>query len=176
MPTIADVEPVTELLRTLVPAESLAHGALAVVPLVAPQLPEPGWLTLAEAGDRVTIGEVSEGGSVPDVTVNNGADRPLLLLDGEELVGAKQNRILNATVLVAARSQITIPVSCVEAGRWGYRGRQLVPGDARLLRPVRAGDRGGAGRACSRVGPDGRPRVSVGAVDRGRHPAEPGRV
>src|SRR5262249_47579383 len=97
MPTIADVEPVTELLRTLVPAESLAHGALAVVPLVAPQLPEPGWLTLAEAGDRVTIGEVSEGGSVPDVTVNNRPDRPPLPLDGEELVGAKQNRMLNAT-------------------------------------------------------------------------------
>jgi len=137
MPTIADVEPVTELLRTLVPAESLAHGALAVVPLVAPQLPEPGWLTLAEAGDRVTIGEVSEGGSVPDVTVNNGADRPLLLLDGEELVGAKQNRILNATVLVAARSQITIPVSCVEAGRWDYRGRHFAPGDGSLYASLR---------------------------------------
>jgi len=45
--------------------------------------------------------------------VANGADRPLLLLDGEELIGAKQNRILNTTVLVAAHTEVTIPVSCV---------------------------------------------------------------
>jgi hypothetical protein len=42
----------------------------------------------------------------------------LLLLDGEELVGAKQNRILNTTVLVDAHVTVTIPVSCVEQGRW----------------------------------------------------------
>ena len=36
------------------------------------------------------------------------APRPLLLLDGEQLVGAKQNRILNMTVLVAAQSEVTI--------------------------------------------------------------------
>jgi hypothetical protein len=41
--------------------------------------------------------------------------------DGEQLVGAKQNRILNMTVLVAAETEVTIPVSCVERGRWGYR-------------------------------------------------------
>jgi len=29
-------------------------------------------------------------------------------------VGAKQNRILNMTVLVAAQSEVTIPVSCVQ--------------------------------------------------------------
>ncbi len=43
---------------------------------------------------------------------------PVLLLDGEELVGAKQNRVLNLTILVAAQSTLTIPVSCVERGRW----------------------------------------------------------
>ena len=42
----------------------------------------------------------------------------MLLLDGEELVGAKQNRVLNLTILAPARQAITIPVSCVEAGRW----------------------------------------------------------
>ena len=68
----------------------------------------------------------------------NGTDRPLLLLDGEELIGAKQNRILNTTVLVAAHTEVTIPVSCVEQGRWGYRGRQLRPGDASLYASLRA--------------------------------------
>ncbi len=45
----------------------------------------------------------------------------MLLYDGEELVGAKQNRILNVTVLVGAGAKLPIPVSCVEQGRWTAR-------------------------------------------------------
>ena len=37
-----------------------------------------------------------------ELRVANLGDLPLLLLDGEQLVGARQNRILNMTVLVAA--------------------------------------------------------------------------
>jgi len=48
----------------------------------------------------------------------NRGDRPVLLIDGEELVGAKQNRVLNLTILAPAQSEIVIPVSCVEQGRW----------------------------------------------------------
>lgn len=81
---------------------------------------------LEQASDRARVTEVSEAGSVPFLQVANGADRPLLLVDGEELIGAKQNRILNTTVLVAAHAEVTIPVSCVERGRWGYRGREFV--------------------------------------------------
>jgi hypothetical protein len=40
-------------------------------------------------------------------------------------VGAKQNRLVNATFLVAGLSKITVPVSCVEQGRWVYRGREF---------------------------------------------------
>ena len=39
---------------------------------------------------------------MPELRVANLGDLPLLLLDGEQLVGARQNRILNMTVLVAA--------------------------------------------------------------------------
>ena len=44
----------------------------------------------------------------------------MLILDGEELVGAKQNRLVNATLLIAAQVELVIPVSCVERGRWHH--------------------------------------------------------
>ena len=102
------------------------------------EVPEVAQLTLDEAGDSARVSEVSEAGGVPFLKVANGADRPLPLLDGEELIGAKQNRIRNTTVLVAARTEVTIPVSCVEQGRWGYRGRQFRSGDASLYASRRA--------------------------------------
>ena len=125
MPTLNEVPEVAKLLATILTGEPVTHGALAVIPLLA-NLDDPDWLTLDEAGDRARVTEVSEAGSVPFLQVANGADRPLRLVDGEELIGAKQNRILNTTVLVAAHAEVTIPVSCVERGRWGYRGREFV--------------------------------------------------
>jgi hypothetical protein len=83
---------------------------------------------LADAGIAsgiVSIEEVSESGSVPDLLVENKGDVRVLFLEGEELVGAKQNRILNTSVLIAAHSKMKIPVSCVEQGRWRYRSRQF---------------------------------------------------
>jgi hypothetical protein len=138
MPTLNDVPEAAQLLASVLTAEPVTHGALAVIPLLAPNLDAPDWLTLEETGDRVRVTEVSEAGSVPFLKVVNEADQPVLLLDGEELIGAKQNRILNTTVLVAAHAEVTIPVSCVEEGRWGYRGRQFRPGDASLFASLRA--------------------------------------
>ena len=66
---------------------------------------------------------ISEGGSVPDLLVENKGDVRVLFLEGEELVGAKQNRILNTSVLVAAHTKIKIPVSCVEQGRWHHTSK-----------------------------------------------------
>ena len=138
MPTLHDVPEVAQLLASVLTAEPVIHGALAVIPLLGHNLDDPAWLTLEDAGDRVRVTEVSEAGSVPFLKVVNEAAHPLLLLDGEELIGAKQNRILNTTVLVAAHAEVTIPVSCVEEGRWGYRGRQFRPGDASLFASLRA--------------------------------------
>ena len=77
----------------------------------------------ALADESLLIEEISEGGSVPDLLVENRGDVRVLFLEGEELIGAKQNRILNTSVLVAAHTKVKIPVSCVERGRWGYRSR-----------------------------------------------------
>ncbi len=78
---------------------------------------------LAKKSARVT--EVSEGGSVPELKFVNEAGQPVFLLDGEELVGAKQNRVLNLSILVPAGKTLVIPVSCVEQGRWHHRSREF---------------------------------------------------
>ncbi len=77
----------------------------------------------ALALDAAEITEISAQGSVPELLVVNKAAKPVFLLDGEELVGAEQNRIVNLTILVPAQAKVTIPVSCVEAGRWRSRSR-----------------------------------------------------
>lgn len=93
-------------------------------PLFCAQERGPDYLSMSEAltAGLLTVTEVSRGGSVPNAKVTNTADIAVLLLDGEELVGAKQNRTLNTTILVAAKSELIVPVSCTEAGRWSYRG------------------------------------------------------
>jgi len=65
---------------------------------------------------RVT--EIHQAGSVSELRFDNSSDLPVLLLGGEELIGAKQNRVLNLTILAPPKQTTIIPVSCVEAGRW----------------------------------------------------------
>ena len=45
----------------------------------------------------------------------------MILVDGEEVVGGDQNRIINSTVLVDAQSEMEISVSCSEENRWDYK-------------------------------------------------------
>jgi hypothetical protein len=78
---------------------------------------------IAEGKVRVT--ELQAGGSVPELRLENDGGLPVLLVDGEELVGAKQNRVLNLTILAAAKQVTVIPVSCVEAGRWRMESADL---------------------------------------------------
>lgn len=73
----------------------------------------------------VEITEINEGGNVGEVKVINKAVTPLLLLDGEEIIGSKQNRILNSTIIVPAKSEKIIPVSCTESGRWHYKSSKF---------------------------------------------------
>lgn len=104
-------------------------GPLTVVALLGPSRQDPLYDLLTEAtAAEVTVREVSTSGTVPEVTVENSLDRAIYLMDGQELIGAKQNRILNTDVVVPAKSSAHIPVSCVEAGRWSYTSRNFSPG------------------------------------------------
>ncbi len=100
--------------------EETTFKNLTMFPLVIDGTVERDYLTLDEAlaDGTAKVTEVSASGSVPELQFLNEGDRPVLLLDGEELVGAKQNRVLNLSILAPAHKAITIPVSCVEQGRW----------------------------------------------------------
>ena len=93
-------------------------GPLAVFPVFGPvpRLDYESFATARMKGFR--IGELQGGASVNDLHVENPTDRNVLLFEGEEVLGAQQNRTFDVSVLVAADTSLTVPVSCVEAGRW----------------------------------------------------------
>ena len=121
------MHPVTSLLADLKVGEPLTFRQMSTFPLHASCGPIVDYLLLAEAlaDGLVSVRETSRSGSVPDLVVENRADRPVLIVDGEEMVGAKQNRVANLTVLVAAAKSTTIPVSCVEQGRWSWQSDEF---------------------------------------------------
>ena len=67
------------------------------------------------------ITQVSKERHVPELRFINSGDRRVFLLDGEEVIGAKQNRVFNVSIMVSAGKTIMLPVSCVEAGRRSHR-------------------------------------------------------
>jgi len=98
------------------------HLNLALFPLIAEFDRIPRYLLLDDALERklARVTEVSAEGRVPELAFENSSAEKILLVDGDELVGAKQNRILNLSILVGGGQKLTIPVSCVEQGRWRY--------------------------------------------------------
>ncbi|HZD44093.1 MAG TPA: DUF6569 family protein [Methanomicrobiales archaeon] len=115
------------------------YGTMGVVPLIVDGPPGPAYITLNEAIRKslLTVSEVSEGGSVPQLKLVSTADVPILLLDGEELMGAKQNRVLNTTILVPPRAAMAIPVTCTEHGRWSYTSRTFADSDVLMASQIR---------------------------------------
>jgi|YNPNPStandDraft_1061719.scaffolds.fasta_scaffold03923_2 hypothetical protein len=124
------MEDIRSFLESLKLGRRQSHENLQVFPLMAPQSSSPDYLILEEALAEgcVCITELSEGGSVPELRLFNDSPKALLIVEGEELVGAKQNRIVNATFLVPGKTELVIPVSCVEQGRWHYKTRSFHSG------------------------------------------------
>ena len=88
------------------------YKKLALLPILQESQTTPLlYLTLDEALTKghLKINEVSETGNVPELLLENNSSTPVFLMDGEELVGAKQNRILNLSILAPANKKIVIP-------------------------------------------------------------------
>jgi hypothetical protein len=115
------------------------HKNLTLFPLLSTYALDLDYVLLEEAlaAGVVEVVEVSKEGSVPDLKVVNNSPGMVLILDGEELVGAKQNRIVNTTILIAGNTTVVIPVSCVESGRWAYDSPKFAAGSRIMASQMR---------------------------------------
>tara|TARA_B100000315_G_scaffold135684_1_gene124994 strand:- start:468 stop:1448 length:981 start_codon:yes stop_codon:yes gene_type:complete len=116
------IKAITNYLSEIEFGEIQQFKNMTIIPLFSKINKNYKYLTMKEALDKdlLTVKETDHDGSVPELKVKNKAKIPVFLLDGEELIGAKQNRVLNTSILLKAKSETIIPVSCTEQGRWSY--------------------------------------------------------
>lgn len=115
---------------------------LAIVPIVYPNEEFVVYKSLAEAinEELVEVTEIDEQGRVQFLKVTNNSDYYILILDGEQLVGAKQNRIVTTTILLDKRVAIQVDVACVEQGRWYDKGPKFADSESLAFVSVRSGN------------------------------------
>lgn len=120
-------EVIREYLEQAKVGRKQVYKNMAVYPLLSDYSLSLEYILLDEAlgSGVIEVTEVNDHGAVPNLKVHNKSPKMVLILDGEELVGAKQNRIVNTTILVAGNATVVIPVSCVEQGRWAYNTPQF---------------------------------------------------
>jgi hypothetical protein len=118
---------VSSYLSQLQIGDPRTHEHLTIFPLFHKKGGDPEYITLEEALERdfIEVTEIDQAGSVPDLKVTNKSPHAVLLLDGEEVAGAKQNRLINTSILIRGHAEITFPVSCSEVGRWAYSSRKF---------------------------------------------------
>ncbi len=99
----------------------VAHAGMTVFPVFAANATAPAlrYQTLEQAIAAGAVEVVEQASAtVPELTLRNRGAVMIFVLDGEEVIGGRQNRIVNASFLIAANSTVTLPVTCVEHGRW----------------------------------------------------------
>ena len=115
-------EIIRKFLDGLKPGESMLFKNMEVIPLIAEKEGSADYITLEEALKKklLEVTEKDQSGSVPNLRVVNKSDKKVLIVCGEELVGAKQNRTVNVSIMVGENCELIIPVTCCEQGRWHY--------------------------------------------------------
>ncbi len=138
---ITEAEVIEQAVESLKVGKLKNYQNMSVAPLVGVTTEKgPEYLTMTEAleGELLEVTEIDHGGSVPNLKVRNLCDKNVLLLDGEELMGAKQNRVLNTTVLVAGQTEVIVPVSCTEQGRWSYKSDKFMDSKIMMAKAARS--------------------------------------
>ncbi|MEX0620854.1 MAG: DUF6569 family protein [Solirubrobacterales bacterium] len=110
---------------SLTTGEPDVTGPMVVYPVFGPD-PTQEYTSVSRAQALgLTVKEQSGGGSVGDLIVSNPTGSAVLIYEGEEVLGGQQNRTFDKSLLIGPGESLTVPVSCVEAGRWdGSRNRE----------------------------------------------------
>jgi hypothetical protein len=116
---------VTRRLQTVQFGKAQTYKNITILPVISPADGAFQYRTLGEALAKweVAITAVSVSGSVKELKVISRGSASVLLLDGEELSGARRNRVLSASVLLKDLSETRIPVKCAEPDRWSYTSK-----------------------------------------------------
>ncbi len=120
-----------QLLAELEVGNPIQEGNWSFVPIKTKRQGKLDYLTLFEAVESglASVGEVNSQGSVSDMRVENKCLLPLLIPDGVTLMGCRQNRAVNVTILIPESCTTLIPVSCVERGRWRAESATCSPSE-----------------------------------------------
>jgi hypothetical protein len=108
---------------------------------------KPG--TEAMKTGQLIVREASETGVVGTLKAENRCDDFLLLTDSDIMKGAKQNRMVNKSLLLAPHSRVLVDVSCVEQSRWRDISDRFEPSQSRVdfsLRAKKASNRSRKGQ------------------------------
>jgi len=104
-------------------------GELTLVPLLQVRVPEQPDTLMEEAIFQGQLEIVEQGsGAVQQITAHNKGEADVLVLEGDTLIGCKQNRMVAWSVLVGARTAVPVSVGCMERRRWSHGGSGFTPG------------------------------------------------
>jgi hypothetical protein len=129
-------------------------GAVEIFHLRWPGINGPDYITLDEALEAqcIEVTEFTETGQVPRIKIINRSGHMVFVMAGEQLVGCKQNRVVNASIMVPPHSEMPLPVTCVERGRWGYHSAVFSSAHSSSHHRLRAMMAGQAAQSYRRAG------------------------
>lgn len=113
--------------------DAIVYDNLTLYPIYAKEeLKAKDYIVLDQGMDKgwVRVVETDGEGDVNQLTFENKSKKPLFLLAGEMIVGGKQDRIIGKNTIVAPRATETVPVFCVEHGRWSGRKAEFTSAGA----------------------------------------------
>ena len=138
------MSPIGETFERIHLGELESYNGLHLVPVFGPDIDDLKYNLLGKSFEENEVSlKEAQAASVSAINLENSGDMPVFAMDGEILIGAKQNRVLNTSLLIPANSNLSVPVSCVEEGRWGggrnfrvEKVQQNAKGKAKRVRSV----------------------------------------
>ncbi len=126
-------------LRRLRAGEPFREGRLEIVPLLLDGDGETAPVVLTRPAVEAGVLEIVERdqGVVQELLAWNKGSAPVAILEGDTLVGCKQNRVVAHSVIVAPGTSVVVPVGCMEHGRWHHESRHFSVGDVKMAPHVR---------------------------------------